>query len=619
LLVHVAVHRLECQQQQHLQPDHGEPGGSRAEAGRELLPATLFRQEAPCRDQRPEQQAERRHHDSEIDTGHGTEKPAIALVELAAPQRDVEIVCHGREVAVDGRGCAGPELRVQVGHALRRDAKGDVIFAHVAGLEMARVQARQQFVRARGQRAGLLCREEVDRLTRNRDDLREHRAQALVDGAQELRQIRAHVIFRRPQLEGEETVWGELARHLAEEFHRVEAVQLGVLRLRQIDDYNVESGRRGFQKQPPIGNVHAHPRVCLQGQPLARKIFPGEVQNDGVEFHVIHPLERGLAQGLLDAPVEAAANEQETAGRRMLQQRVVNGLFGGRRIGHVEQDDAVFVNGPASFRADHGQASVDRVARGDEVLAAPEALLGEGFQALRPAARPGQDGHAEQSARGGVAQPTDRDGEAACRQEIEHGQPAGDFERVPIADEQQSGQHAAARRPHRFPQVNRTGSLTGGRAGRGGVNPAARREQGSRKNAERAQGGERGEQHRTRPQNLARHRLEDAFGGTHGQDRARQNGRDQHLDAGHQAARLPCARGQVAGQAAAGGRPEEPACEHQPEGALVAIEHHHQLPEEHDLGNGGGEANQNENCANSASGLHTSRIRRKLVVKSKVP
>ena len=88
---------------------------------------------------------------------------------------------------------------------------------------------------------------------------------------------------------------------------------MGVQRLRQIDDHDIESGLRGFQKQPAIRDVHAHSRVCPQGQPLDREVFPGQVQNDGVEFHVIHPFERGVPQGLGDAAVEAAANEQETA------------------------------------------------------------------------------------------------------------------------------------------------------------------------------------------------------------------------------------------------------------------------------------------------------------------
>jgi hypothetical protein len=81
---------------------------------------------------------------------------------------------------------------------------------------------------------------------------------------------------------------------------------------------------------------------------------------------------------------------------------------------------------------------------------------------------------------------------------------------------------------------------------------------------------------------------------------------------------LPGARGKVPGQAAARGRPEEPACQHQPDGALIAIENHHQFAQKHNLGNGGGEASQGKNRPNSESGLHTSRIRRKLVLKSKV-
>ncbi len=53
------------------------------------------------------------------------------------------------------------------------------------------------------------------------------------------------------------------------------------------------------------------------------------------------------------------------------------------------------------------------------------------------------------------------------------------------------------------------------------VNLAACREQGSGKNAERPKRGKRSEQHGARPQHLARHRLEQAFGGAHGQDGAR--------------------------------------------------------------------------------------------------
>jgi hypothetical protein len=47
------------------------------------------------------------------------------------------------------------------------------------------------------------------------------------------------------------------------------------------------------------------------------------------------------------------------------------------------------------------------------------------------------------------------------------------------------------------------------------------------------------------------------------------------------------------------------------------MEHHHQLAQEHDLSDGGGDANQDENRAHSDGGLHTSTIRRKLVLKSK--
>jgi len=105
-----------------------------------------------------------------------------------------------------------------------------------------------------------------------------------------------------------------------------------------------------------------------------------------------------MAQSLSDAPVESSADEQKTARRRMLQQCVVNGLFRSGRVGHVEQDDAVFVNAPASFRPNDGQASVDRVARRDQVHAAPEVRLGDGFQISRPTGKRQYGGNANQAA-----------------------------------------------------------------------------------------------------------------------------------------------------------------------------------------------------------------------------
>ena len=89
---------------------------------------------------------------------------------------------------------------------------------------------------------------------------------------------------------------------------------MGVLRIRQINDHDIEGGLRGFQKQPPVGDVHAHAAVRPQGAPLVREVLPGQVQNGGVELHVVHTLQRGVPQSLGDAAVEPPANEQEAAG-----------------------------------------------------------------------------------------------------------------------------------------------------------------------------------------------------------------------------------------------------------------------------------------------------------------
>ena len=72
-----------------------------------------------------------------------------------------------------------------------------------------------------------------------------------------------------------------------------------------------EARALGVKTAMPIAQAA---RVCPQGQPLARKALASQVQNGGVEFHVVHGFQRGVAEGLGDAAVDPPANEQETTG-----------------------------------------------------------------------------------------------------------------------------------------------------------------------------------------------------------------------------------------------------------------------------------------------------------------
>ena len=93
-----------------------------------------------------------------------------------------------------------------------------------------------------------------------------------------------------------------------------------------------------------------------------------------------------MLERLSDAAVHAAADQQNTARRSVLKQRVVDGLFGRGRIGRVGQDGAVFVQATNSARFvragfGHRQVAIDGVALGNHVETAPEACARRGIAA----------------------------------------------------------------------------------------------------------------------------------------------------------------------------------------------------------------------------------------------
>jgi len=65
-----------------------------------LKPALPLNRKAPSNHQQRQHYSGCGEDGSEPDFGHRTEKAAIALVELAAPQRHVEVVSHRRKIAV---------------------------------------------------------------------------------------------------------------------------------------------------------------------------------------------------------------------------------------------------------------------------------------------------------------------------------------------------------------------------------------------------------------------------------------------------------------------------------------------------------------------------------------
>ena len=95
----------------------------------------------------------------------------------------------------------------------------------------------------------------------------------------------------------------------------------------------------------------------------------------GVQLDQVDAFDGGMLERLRDAAACAAADEQNAPRRRMLQQRVVNRLFGGAFIRRAGKDEAVFIEAANVAGLGDRQVAVDRVARCEQVKAAPLARL----------------------------------------------------------------------------------------------------------------------------------------------------------------------------------------------------------------------------------------------------
>jgi len=141
LVVNVAVDGLETQQQKHLQAHECESGGGDAEAGTGSGSLTVLRQPAKASGDREQEQPHGDNHGTEAHARRGMEHLTVAVIEPLAPKGDIEIVGYRCEIAVDGRIREWPDLQVEIGHAVRHHAEGNVILANIAGAEMPRLQS----------------------------------------------------------------------------------------------------------------------------------------------------------------------------------------------------------------------------------------------------------------------------------------------------------------------------------------------------------------------------------------------------------------------------------------------------------------------------------------------
>ena len=268
---------------------------------------------------------------------------------------------------------------------------------------MALAQARNENLRIAGEHAGLGGGEEVNGFAGDRGLIWENFAERAADGAQKLGQIGADGLFRRAQLEGEQAAGREMCARQAEKLHGVEAVQLRGLRIGHVDEDGVESFFGFGQESSAIEKMQMHARVGIKDGGLRGEVLAREGDQRGVEFDVVEALDGGMLERLGDAAVHAAADQEHTARRRVLQaarsgrpprlrrdrarwpgwsrSRRGYGFRAGSCRRQWRSQRARFVSGFGD-----GQVAVDGVALGDDVEAAPEAGASRSV-ALRARAR----------------------------------------------------------------------------------------------------------------------------------------------------------------------------------------------------------------------------------------
>jgi hypothetical protein len=332
--------------------------------------------------------------------------------------------------------------------------------------------------------------------------------------------------------------------------------------------------------------MNAHARIFSCGQPLVGEVPLGQFQNLGVQLDVVHAFQSRVLERLQQGALPAAADQQKAAWLRVLQQSVVDGFLGGGRVGRGSRRQAGLVKGPAALGLDHGEVAVNGVARLDDAEAAPERVERNIFERLccNPAGSPHRG--CQQGRPGSAQRQPRRNHEVHARHQPRN------TERPQPADQHQAGHYTPYRRPGGFQQVDATAGGRGVLLRRLHAQPARRGEQPAGKRTERRQHGQAHQQHSPGPQHLARHRLQRLPAPAHRCNAQRERQGDAELQHRHQALRPPAADRDPPEQPTTRGRPDEPACQHQPERKLVAVENHHQLAHEDDLGVYRSEADQ---------------------------
>ena len=164
----------------------------------------------------------------------------MALLELRAPQHNVEVVGDRLEIAIDRRRTQRPQLFVNLRHAIGHHAEWDKVLPNVLGLQVPLVQPCDQSLGIGRQNIGASRGEEVDRIAGDGDDGWEDLLERAPNAAQEIRKVGTDGLLRRPQLQGEQSSRRQVLACGTEELNGIETVDLRGLRVGNIQNNCVE-------------------------------------------------------------------------------------------------------------------------------------------------------------------------------------------------------------------------------------------------------------------------------------------------------------------------------------------------------------------------------------------
>ena len=259
-------------------------------------------------------------------------------------------------------------------HPVRHHAEGDEVLPNVLRLEIPAFQPGNQDAGIFGQHIGLRGRKEMRRLARDDSYIRKDCAQTAADAAQKLRQLRTDEVLRRPHLKREHSSGTQVIARGTEKLLRIKPVQLSGLWIGQIENDRIESLGRGPEPESAIRIVNPHARIGKGAHRFRGSNPPENFHHRGIELHIIEPPERGVLERLNNAAIRSPTNKQNPSRCGVLQQRIVDGFFGGGLIRHAGQDHTVVIDTPQRAGFNHRQVSINRIARFQHAESLPLAL-----------------------------------------------------------------------------------------------------------------------------------------------------------------------------------------------------------------------------------------------------